>query len=198
MERTAGQTNFSSTSTGPSYSISTPSMQLLLTLILAGLPLALGSVPVFMCSWKISDGSPELVGFEWWCNAEKKITSNATADYACHYVDRVADFGAPGFDRQLRFRAACPHERSDGWGYTSWHGCGNPWAVCVGANGPNDKPIQCFVRSAAPRGNHHTALTRRRPSSTSTLSGSTRMMTVSVDHSETLSSTPREILNEKP
>ncbi|PWN26527.1 hypothetical protein BDZ90DRAFT_227726 [Jaminaea rosea] len=124
-------------------------MQLPLTLMLVGFPVVLASVPIFMCSWKISDGSPELVGFEWWCNAEKKITSNATADYACHYVDRVADFGAQGFEKQLRFRAACPHERNDGWGYTSWHSCGNPWAVCVGANGPNDKPIQCFYSTDA-------------------------------------------------
>lgn len=164
-----------------------PTMQLLLVFgFVASLPLVLAGVPFLKCSWKVTDESPELVGFEWWYNAEKRVTNNSagTAEYARHYVDLLADYGGRGLDKQLRFWPACPEERGRGWGWTSfpfWRICvSNPWVVCIGANGPNDRPIRCFVRSELMH-RRMSLLTCTRPSSSSTISGSTRKMAVSVE-----------------
>lgn len=68
---------------------------LLVAVLFIGTPAFANYVPNYICSWKPTPGSPELGGYEWFCNAKKRITGPKSAEWHCDdHHEWIADLGA--------------------------------------------------------------------------------------------------------
>lgn len=82
-------------------------MLLLVVLLTGGLFTSVLAVPIFVCSWQLTTESPELYGYDWFCDADKQSVNASHAQYMCNgrHWDQVADLGFVEPTRDLlRFR----------------------------------------------------------------------------------------------